>query len=47
MLMTLIPVLWSQRQVDLCAVVYRGSPRSAREMQRNPVLKNKQQKPNK
>jgi hypothetical protein len=45
--MHLIPALWRQRPVVLCefeaSLVYRVSPRTARDTQRNPVLKNKNQ----
>ena len=42
---SLIPALRRQRQVDLCeleaSLVYRVSSRTARAIQRNPVLKKK------
>jgi len=45
--MSLMPALWRQRQADLCkfeaSLVYRVSSRTARDTQRNPVLKNKKQ----
>ena len=46
--MPLIPGLRRQRQVDLCeseaSLVYRGSSRTARATQGNPVSKTKQNK---
>ena len=40
----MIPALGRQRQVDLCefkaSLVYRGSSRTAKATQRNPVWKN-------
>jgi hypothetical protein len=40
----LIPALGRQRQVDLSPMVYRASSRTARAIQRNPILKNKKRK---
>jgi hypothetical protein len=43
--MPLIPALGRQRQVDFefeASLVYKVSSRTARAIQRNPVLKNKQ-----
>ena len=46
--MSLVPVLWTQRQADLCeseaSLVYRVSSRIARATQRNPVSKNQKEK---
>ena len=46
--MPLIPALGRKRQADLCefeaSLVYRVSFRTVRDTQRNPVLKNKNQK---
>jgi hypothetical protein len=46
--MSLIPALGRQKQAELCKfktrMVYRGSSRTARTTQRNPVSKTKQNK---
>jgi hypothetical protein len=43
--MPLIPALGRQRQVDFeASLVYRVSSRTARAIQRNPVLKNQKKK---
>jgi hypothetical protein len=46
--MSLIPALRRERQADLCdfeaSLVYRVNSRTSRGTQRNPVLKNKQNK---
>jgi hypothetical protein len=48
--MLLIPALRKQRQVDLCEFktipVYRAGFRTARAIQRNPVLKYQERKKN-